>query len=281
MEDRLQAQRFELKYVIREEVSLRIRDFVRSHLQIDEYGATHPNLSYPVHSLYLDSDDLALYWNTVNGNKNRYKLRLRYYESHSPAPVYFEIKRRMNDAILKQRGGVRREAVDWILAGHLPEPAHLISDDPRQLGTLQRFSQLMNAQHAQPKAHVAYLREAWISPYNNHVRLTMDRQVLCDPEATAHLPTTLLNPVSVFGNNVVLELKFTARFPDWFRELVRVFGLTQCAAAKYADGVALLGETRLSAGSVFQSGPEAAARAQARKELLQRIAAGDLVSESR
>src|SRR3990170_1091319 len=121
-QDRLQLQRFELKFIIKEEVALAVRSFVSSYLEIDEFGATRPNLSYPVHSLYLDSDDLRLYWETINGNKNRYKLRLRFYENRPNAPVYFEIKRRMNNAILKQRAGVRREAVDWILAGHLPEP---------------------------------------------------------------------------------------------------------------------------------------------------------------
>jgi hypothetical protein len=53
------------------------------------------------------------------------------------------------------------------------------------------------------------------------------------------------HPETVWGKDVVLELKFTNRFPDWFRELVRVFGLRQCGAAKYVDGVALLGEYRL------------------------------------
>jgi hypothetical protein len=38
----------------------------------------------------------------------------------------------------------------------------------------------------------------------------------------------------------VVELKFTNRFPQWFGELVRIFGLRQCGAAKYADGVALM-----------------------------------------
>ncbi|MEW6160949.1 MAG: polyphosphate polymerase domain-containing protein [Verrucomicrobiota bacterium] len=246
-QDRLQLQRFELKYIIREETALAVRDFVSSYLQIDEYGATRPNLSYPVHSLYLDSDQLTLYWHTINGNKNRYKLRLRFYENRPNAPVYFEIKRRMNDAILKQRGAVRRDAVDWILAGHLPEPGHLVSNDPKHLVALQRFSQLMLDIRAKPKAHVAYLREAWISPHNNSVRVTMDRQVLIDPEPTARLVAEMKNPGCVFGKNVVLELKFTGRFPDWFRELSRVFGLAQCSAAKYADGVALLGEYRISA----------------------------------
>jgi hypothetical protein len=46
----------------------------------------------------------------------------------------------------------------------------------------------------------------------------------------------------------VLELKFTNRFPDWFRELVRIFGLVQCGAAKYVDGVTVLGEQSVREG---------------------------------
>ena len=244
--DRLQFQRFELKYSITETVALAVRDFISSYLEVDEYGATLPNLSYSVHSLYLDSDDLQLYQTTINGDKNRFKLRLRFYENRPEAPVYFEIKRRANNTISKQRGGVRREEVNWLLAGHLPEPAHLVSQDPKHQVALQRFCQLMNQLHAKPKAHVAYLREAWISTRDNSIRVTMDREVRCEPEPTARLSTQMHDPVMVFGNEVILELKFTDRYPDWFKELVRIFGLMQCGAAKYVDGVAKLGEYRLN-----------------------------------
>jgi len=244
--DNLQLQRFELKYIVREDTARAVRDFVSSYLEIDEFGATQPNLSYPVHSLYLDSDSLNLYWQTINGTKNRYKLRLRFYDNADNSPVYFEIKRRMNDAILKQRGAVRRDCVNWLLAGHLPEASHLISPAAKDLVALQRFCQLMNENQSKPKAHVAYVREAWISPHNNAVRVTMDRDVRCGPETTARLGREVENPVMVFGRNVVLELKFTGRFPDWFRHLARTFNMAQCAAAKYADGVAVAGADRFS-----------------------------------
>ena len=55
------------------------------------------------------------------------------------------------------------------------------------------------------------------------------------------------NPWKPFGKEVILELKFTNRFPDWFGDLVRVFKLTQCGAAKYCEGVAAIGEYRLDA----------------------------------
>ena len=47
-------------------------------------------------------------------------------------------------------------------------------------------------------------------------------------------------PVPVYPEFTILELKFTNRFPDWFRELVRVFGVMQCGAAKYVESVQLL-----------------------------------------
>ena len=245
-DDKLQTQRFELKYIIEERTAVAIRDFVSCYLDMDEHGATFPNLSYPVHSLYLDSTDLKLYQATINGDKNRYKLRLRFYDKQPGSPVYFEIKRRMNNTIAKERGGVRRAAVKNLLSGHLPEPADLLSQDNKQLVALQHFCQLMGELQAQPRSHVAYLREAWISRYDNSVRVTMDREIRTETDPTVHLSTDLVNPVLVFPDLVVLELKFTGRFPDWFGDLVRIFGLVQCGAAKYADGVTRLGAYAVS-----------------------------------
>lgn len=83
--DRLQFQRFELKFLIRDDIARGIRDFVASYLAVDEFGADMPDLAYPIHSLYVDSEDLRLYWDTVNGTKNRYKLRVRFYDDNPAA----------------------------------------------------------------------------------------------------------------------------------------------------------------------------------------------------
>src|SRR5438105_13635009 len=99
---RLQSQRFEVKYLIDEAIAPGIRDFLSSYLELDEYGVGKPNFSYPVHSLYLDSDDLETFQSSVNGTKNRFKLRLRYYDARNETPVFFEIKARVDDCILKQ-----------------------------------------------------------------------------------------------------------------------------------------------------------------------------------
>ena len=254
--DKLQTSRFEQKYIVTEDVALQVRDFVHSYLELDENGVGKPNFSYAVHSLYLDSDDLRTYWETINGNKNRYKLRLRFYSNLPDSPVFFEIKRRMNNCIMKQRGGVRRDAVDEMLAGRLPEPSDLVSRDPKHVLALQHFSRLMMDIGARPKMHIAYYREAYVPHDDNSARLTMDREVRSEPELTARLSTEMVNPVLIWGRDIVLELKFTNRFPEWMREMVRVFGLRQCGAAKYVDGVALQGEYRLKPQAAIYAGEE-------------------------
>lgn len=252
--DRMQKQRFELKYLISEETALLVRDFVRSYLDFDEYSVGKPNYSYPVHSLYIDSDRLSLYWDTINGNKNRYKLRLRYYSTSPDSPVFFEVKRRCNNTISKQRGGVRQEFVPLLLKGHLPQMEHLVSKNPSGLVALQTFCTLANELHAKPKVHIFYMREAYVSD-DDQVRVTLDRKVYGEANLQYSVKTEMKEPALTFPGDVILELKFTNRFPDWFRELVRVFGVMQCGAAKYCECVQGIGFRKLDViGPVYNEG---------------------------
>ena len=245
--DRMQAQRFELKYIIHNDTALRIRDFVHGYLDLDEYSAGQPNLSYAVHSLYLDSDDLRLYWDVINGNRNRFKLRLRYYSTDPSSPVFFEIKRRYDNCIAKQRGAVRQDAVEDLLRGYLPGPEHLVSYNPKNpkgLIALQRFCHLMSEIQATPKVHIAYYREAYANNEGT-VRLTLDREVRAEPNFHFAIKTEMQNPKYSFIPYVILELKFTDRFPEWFRTLVETFGVMQRGAAKYCASVQAVADRAL------------------------------------
>lgn len=245
--DRMQQQRFELKYLITEEMALKVRDFVRCFMDFDEYSVGKPNFSYAVHSLYLDSDDLKMYWDTINGVKNRFKLRLRYYDANPKSPVFFEIKRRMNNIIMKQRGGVRQEFVPYLLSGHLPREEHLLSKAPKQFMALQRFCELMTSVHAKPKAHIFYMREAYVSSDDKH-RVTIDRKVFGEENPAMGVKTEMKHPVRCFSDQeVILELKFTNRFPNWFRDVVRMAEVMQCGAAKYVETIQGLGSKRVGA----------------------------------
>lgn len=242
--DKMQSSRFELKYVIDEATALRMRDFARCYLDPDEYARKQPDFSYPVHSIYLDSDDLYTYRTTTNGDRNRFKLRVRFYDDDPRNPVFFEIKRRSNNCILKQRCAVRRPAAARILTGQFPLAEDLVSPSPKHFLAIHNFVRLMELIQAKPQVHVAYLREAYVPRDGNAARLTFDRNVRSEAVSSLHLSTAMRHPVTIWGKAVVLELKFTDRFPNWFGELVRVFGVFQRGAAKYADGIALIGERK-------------------------------------
>jgi hypothetical protein len=209
-------------------------------LELDEHAHGHPSLSYPVHSLYVDSEGMRTYWDTINSTKNRFKLRVRFYGDDPEMPVFLEIKRRINSCIQKQRVGVRREAVPMVLQGQLPSPLMTFANDPRELLALQNFCRMVQEMRAKPKMRVSYFREAYLPRADNSARLTMDRQVLSEPASMVRLSAQMLSPLVIWGKAVVLELKFTNRYPNWFEDLVRTFELQQCGAAKYADGVSLL-----------------------------------------
>ena len=242
------AQRFELKYLVDDTITPWIRDFVSSHLELDEYAVGWPELSYSVHTLYLDSDDLKTYQAATNGTKNRFKLRLRYYDDNPLTPVFFEVKARQDNCIIKQRCPVRREAVPLLIAGHLPEAGHLFSKEARHFVTLQKFNLLQHQLNARPKVHNHYFREAWASPHDSALRVTIDRKVQIEPHFLTNSATTFSKPIRVYADVVILELKFGLRFPDWMQELVRRFNLMQFSASKYCEGILLLGEHRFHDG---------------------------------
>jgi hypothetical protein len=237
-----QQQRFELKYLIKEEITLAMRDFVSGYLELDDYGVGQPTLAYPVHSVYLDNDGLQTYHDTINGNKNRFKLRLRYYDDRPDTPVFFEVKARVDKCIIKHRCGVKRSAVPLLMAGQLPDPDQLISREPKHLAAIQKFNELQHQLNARPKAHNTYMREAWVSPHDNSVRVTFDRFVRIEAFFRCAAPVEMTRPVPIFSEFTILELKFTNRFPDWFSVMVKRFNLVWAASAKYVGGVLFMGE---------------------------------------
>lgn len=236
--DRMQRQRFELKYLLDEPTALRLRDFVLTYLELDEAGVGKPDGAYRVNSLYLDSEQYYTFWDWVNSNRNRFKLRMRFYDPDPDSPLFLEIKRRVGGCILKQRCGIRKQAAPLVLAEQFPPATDLLTHDPKGLVALERFLALIGRFGARPQALVTYMREAYVDPVNDGIRVTLDREVRISPRTTCDLSLRMDRFSQPFGEKVILELKFNNRFPDWFGQMVQLFNLTRAAAAKYCEGLA-------------------------------------------
>lgn len=247
----LQSSRFELKYLIQEPCARAIRDFMRGYLVVDEHADPRNGNQYPVHSVYLDNGNYALYRSTTHGHKNRFKLRARFYNERPKSPVFFEIKARHTDVILKQRAAVRRRSAQDLLAGQWPKPADLVASDNSAFGPLQRFTSLQSMLNASGKVLVSYMREAYVTPDDNSVRVTFDRELKTAVyRGVFSMGAMAIRPVRVDG--VVLEIKFTDAFPVWLREMVRVFDLERRPFAKYVTCIDALHRFELMMGPSYQ-----------------------------
>lgn len=242
--------RLELKFRVPEATALAVRDYVSGFLELDRYVIDRATLSYPVDSLYLDSDALTTFWSTVNGRKCRYKLRARTYSDAPDAPVFLEIKSRVHPHIIKDRAAVRRDAVDALLEGGVPSLDDLATPKPDHLLAAEKFVRLMQEIDATPRAHVRYQREAWLDPHRPGVRLTLDRDVEVRPAFASHFRSGAAHaheePARPFGDIVILEMKFSGAMPHWFREVQQIGELKQTSAAKYCDGVLTRGIEQFS-----------------------------------
>lgn len=232
----LQRSRYELKYLVSERLADQVREFARQYLAPDPYARISAQglPVYAIYSVYLDNVRQDLLNATVWGHKNRFKLRVRYYDEDLENPVYFEIKRRVNGAILKERAKVRRDAAHRLLTGGIPHRDELQNPHAAdQYASLRRFVELQEKLNAKPTVIVAYDREAWLTPDGNSARLTFDRSVAGGPYNKAFTVQAGSDWVMPEVGGTVLELKFTDRYPNWMRDMVQLFGLERCSMAKY------------------------------------------------
>jgi len=227
--------RYECKYLVSPALANEIRSFVGPFMVPDTFARRHPDYRYPICSLYFDTLDLLLYRQTATGEKNRFKLRVRSYSDDPATPVFLEVKRRVNDVILKRRAKLPREAAIAVLEDgdfSWPEgnPGGLLAD-------LDFFKGHLSVAAAQPFLRVRYLREAYEANGGDPLRVTLDTYIEWLPTSTADfrfgVPGWFQTPVP----GVVLEIKFTDRYPEWVGEMIRVFGLHRQSVAKYVLSV--------------------------------------------
>jgi len=229
----LLAKRYELKYRIPESTAIAIRSFVRGYLDVDKYALKQPDRQYPICSLYLDSPRFDLFHETVFDKCNRFKLRVRGYDDDPNSPLFFEIKRKLNRIIYKSRARVGKQMLRPILSGSYV-PRDLPEKDRK---TLKQFMHYCQCLQARPTVLIRYMREAYENQTDSKVRITFDRQLSCQ---YVNSPIFTMNGRgwhTVPIDFVILEIKFTASFPAWLKDMVRLFDLNRQSMSKYCSSV--------------------------------------------
>ena len=236
LRDPLMRCRYEIKYIISESKAAAIARFIEPYINLDRYSKSQPNGYYPIVSLYLDSDDLRLCTESLQGVPKRFKLRIRSYSDEPDYPRFFEVKRRSNTVVLKSRAKVRTEDVPTLLSGQYISPLQNYEPD---IDAIKQFQLYMKSVLAKPKVLIRYFRRAYEGNAENRVRVTFDRQLaykICnDPNVLFNGRKWQYNPITL--SNVILEIKFTQRYPAWLSQMVQCFNLQQQSLSKYANSM--------------------------------------------
>jgi hypothetical protein len=230
----LEVYRYERKFVVSELAAEAIRQFVGAYLVHDAHMEAAGPAGYRVCSLYLDSPQLTLYRQSKDGIKNRFKLRIRYYDDEL---AFLEIKRRTSETVHKLRAVVRRSAGERLLRGEQISSADLVTKSDTSHRALDEFCESRARLNAVGLAFVSYRREAFVSHSAEGVRVTFDRGIVGhDYQPTRGLQLCGEGPIIV-PRGVVLELKYNGRAPRWMHDLVTTFNLQRLSFPKYVHCV--------------------------------------------
>lgn len=208
---------YELKFLLREAQVEGVIDWAREHLPADPHALRGGDETYRVCSVYLDTDDLAVYRRRPGFRSSKFRLR-RYGEE---ATIYLEEKRKRQGWVSKVRTGISEAELALLRAAELPA-------DWAGLW----FREALEERQLVPCCQVSYRRLAREGMAEGEpVRLTIDREIHCagaadlrpspELEAQVRIPITLL------------ELKFRNGLPRLFKGLIRTFGLSAAPASKY------------------------------------------------
>lgn len=224
-------QRYECKYLVSPRRVPELRSYLQPFCRPDSFAALRATHRYAVCSLYLDTLDLALYRQTANGEKNRFKLRVRTYSDDPAEPVYLEIKQKVDSIVHKRRVGLGRQQAHKLL--HDGDAGVFEALSGRKRVDAEHFAHYVERIAARPVLRVKYVREAYEATGHEPVRVTLDSQVMhavtLDQELGHEAGRWVPTPVE----GTILEIKFTERFPGWVEDLVRQFELRQRSVPKY------------------------------------------------
>lgn len=235
--------RYECKYTVPLSARQYIIDLVADHVIPDPNGADIGDgaKGYLVHSIYLDTPRLDDYYERLNENKVRDRLRARTYgKPGDHAPVFLENKRKLENWVIKHRVRVC-DADAWCASGMEKPWLHWAAKvTGRGKYAARHFARLVETARRRPVSVVHYKRAVYIDPRPglSKVRLTMDINVCatvnpgpCDLYAPPDVD--LLPP-----DWMVLEMKFNETRPGWMRMLAKELKLRAVPVSKFGLSVA-------------------------------------------
>ena len=226
--------RFELKYVVTAAQADAMREDLVAQMSRDSNETLDG--SYDVTSLYYDTADLAFMRSKREGIKFRRKLRIRRYGEDESAPVFVEIKQRINRTTQKRRMTLPLSEAYLLCAGRFDETP----EDEADAAVADEVTFLARALALQPTCQVGYRRNAFVGGwYEPGLRVTFDHS-LWTATADAGLSSTVQRHTIAAPSMMIMEVKANDAVPLWLANMLARHRCDLRRYSKYCAGAELL-----------------------------------------
>jgi VTC domain len=225
--------RHEYKYFVPFDQMDRLRRRIAPFVEIDPFARRHGG-QYTVRSIYFDTPEMECYFKKVAGVNRRNKVRLRGYNAgNAESRVFFEIKKKVDGPLYKNRAVLSYEAAQQVVLGKPLEEVGLDGDDAEDA---RRFLYHLHARRMRPVITIIYEREPFQATFRdaeNDLRLTFDKNLraVARPSLDELFADGPEYPVET--SRFILEVKFNRYLPGWVKAVIASMGLNKGPASKY------------------------------------------------
>ena len=218
----LKVFRHEYKFVIPYEEMLSLREKLNKLLDIDRnYDG------YMIRSLYFDSIDDVDYYDKLNGEMNRKKIRLRIYDPQGDL-VKLELKAKYDYHQLKESLIIKKEDAKELIKGNYDILLNYQED------LAKRIYLILMEGYYKPKVIIEYNRIAYMG--KTTTRITFDFEIKSSTNIEDFFEDDINYVETIDKKDVVLEVKFDRLLEPYVADILNKYTSRGQSVSKYIMG---------------------------------------------
>ena len=226
--------RYEFKFPVKYDDMDRMLDDLAPYVGQDEH--TDENGYYTISSIYLDNDTWQCFYETINRDKYRQKVRLRVYGSVDNNSIcFFELKAKFKGLVGKRRVKMRLgDAMTFIKecnAGHDPD-INTFECSNRQI--LKELKHIILTKSLKPTVVVSYERLALFSKDDPDLRITFDVNIRTR-DTELDLTKGTGGDYVTSEDTAILEVKTSKNIPYWLVGILKKYNYKDQTFSKYCS----------------------------------------------
>ncbi|MHA6253318.1 VTC domain-containing protein [Oceanobacillus sp. CAU 1775] len=240
-------RRKEQKYLITLEQYNALIQRIAPYMRPDKFGDEG---RYTVTSLYFESADNKIYYETKNKLRYRQKLRLRVYnDADLNSTAFFEVKQKHKKVVNKRRMLIPlSEAYRYL---------HEMDEDLTKYETsnqqvLREIDYFRKLYQLEPGMVVSYDRHALHGIKDKELRMTFDFNLRCRND-DLQVENGPYGDLFIDENLVVLEVKVNDSVPLWLTRILQELNCEQRSASKYCTSTELLNNMAPPVGTALEN----------------------------